>query len=102
MITILAVLSILSIVLAVCLDHDQQQVILQPHDFAANDLPAYPDNRVYHAIEINDAYYGRRNVSYFVSQVGLAVIDGDVVYGTEKELLANRYDPQNPDRLYPE
>lgn len=101
MIAILAVLSILSIVFAVCLGQDQQQVILQYHDFAANDLPVYPDNRVYHAIEIEDAYYGRRNVSYFVSQAGLAVIDGDVVYGIEKELLANRYDPKNLDRVYP-
>jgi hypothetical protein len=41
-------------------------------------------------ITINDDFYGLRNVSYFVVSDGLAIIDGDVVYGREKDLLAHQ------------
>ena len=39
-------------------------------------------------ITIRDNLYGTRNVSYFTTIHGLAVIDGDVVYGTVEDLLS--------------
>jgi hypothetical protein len=53
--------------------------------------PNYPTNKTFHAIKIFDELYGLRNVSYWVASSGLAIIDGDVVYGTEEELLANEF-----------
>lgn len=66
----------------------QGDVTIQPPWFE-------PEGRAYHWIEIEDQYYGHRNVSYFVSSTGNAIIDGDVVYGTEEQLLANKYDPDS-------
>lgn len=43
----------------------------------------------YATLEIYDEYYGLRNVSYTVTSNGLAVIDGDVIYGTFDDLLAH-------------
>jgi hypothetical protein len=40
-------------------------------------------------LEIEDDFYGLRNVSYTVTSTGLAVIDGDVIYGSIEELLAH-------------
>ncbi|KAK4120247.1 hypothetical protein N657DRAFT_636707 [Parathielavia appendiculata] len=44
-------------------------------------------------VEVCDKVYGHRNVSYLLTPNGLAVIDGDVIYGTEQELLAKQ--PKN-------
>lgn len=47
-------------------------------------------------LEIYDNYYGLRNVSYTTTSNGLAVIDGDVIYGTLEDLLAHEsclFDP---------
>ncbi|KAI9889449.1 MAG: hypothetical protein M1814_005312 [Vezdaea aestivalis] len=41
-------------------------------------------------IQMEDNQYGLRNLSYFVTSTGDAIIDGDVVYGTEAELLSRR------------
>lgn len=41
------------------------------------------------SLPISDVTYGVRNVSYYVTSTGHAVIDGDVLYGTEEELLQN-------------
>lgn len=55
---------------------------------ACNHSPLYPikNNTV---LAINDNTYGVRNVSYWVTDDGLAVIDGDVIYGTVQDLLAH-------------
>jgi hypothetical protein len=40
-------------------------------------------------ILIKDSVYGTRNVSYWATDSGLAIIDGDVVYGTLENLLSH-------------
>jgi hypothetical protein len=53
----------------------------------AQNSPIYPSNKTLTTVTISDDFYGTRNVSYFVSSNGLAIIDGDVVYGTVQDLL---------------
>ena len=53
----------------------------------AQSSPIYPANKTLTTVTINDNFYGTRNVSYFVTSNGLAIIDGDVVYGTVQDLL---------------
>jgi hypothetical protein len=53
--------------------------------------PIYPTNKTFRAITIFDELYGLRNVSYWITSSGLAIVDGDVVYGTEEELLSNEF-----------
>lgn len=48
------------------------------------------DGRVYHSLEIRDPGFGHRNVSYFVTDTGLAILDGDIIYGPVEKLLAHR------------
>ncbi|KAH8683000.1 hypothetical protein BGZ60DRAFT_524342 [Tricladium varicosporioides] len=50
-------------------------------------------------LEIVDSTYGHRNISYWLSPDGNAVVDGDVIYGTEKELLLNRVKQNDPQTL---
>jgi hypothetical protein len=53
----------------------------------AQNSPIYPVNKTLTIVTINDDFYGTRNVSYFVTSNGLAIIDGDVVYGTVQDLI---------------
>jgi hypothetical protein len=53
--------------------------------------PIYPTNKTFEVMTIFDEIYGLRNVSYWITSTGLAVIDGDVVYGTEEELLSKEF-----------
>jgi hypothetical protein len=53
----------------------------------AQNSPIYPVNKTLTTVTISDDNYGTRNVSYFVTSNGLAIIDGDVVYGTVQDLL---------------
>ena len=52
-----------------------------------NDSPIYPVNKTLSTVTIHDDFYGTRNVSYWVTSNNLAIIDGDVVYGTLQDLL---------------
>jgi hypothetical protein len=52
-----------------------------------NYSPIYPVNKTLTTVTISDDLYGTRNVTYFVTSNGLAVIDGDVVYGTIGDLI---------------
>jgi hypothetical protein len=47
-----------------------------------------PTNKALTALTIQDDVYGIRKVSYFTTSSGLAIIDGDIVYGTEQNLLS--------------
>ena len=51
--------------------------------------PIYPVHKTLIEVTINDDLYGTRDVSYFVTSNGLAVIDGDVVYGSIQDLTAH-------------
>ena len=42
-------------------------------------------------LRISDGFYGTRDVSYFVTSTGNAIIDGDVLYGTEEQLLQHTH-----------
>lgn len=44
-----------------------------------------------------DSFYGVRNVTYTETDSGLAIIDGDVVYGTVDELRAHEYSASQAD-----
>jgi hypothetical protein len=60
--------------------------------YAPNEVsPIYPSNKTYEVMTTFDELYGLRNVSYWIASSGLAIIDGDVVYGTEAELLSNEF-----------
>lgn len=48
----------------------------------------------YTLLTILDDRYGLRSVSYF-NDDGLAVIDGDVIYGPIQDLMANKFDPND-------
>ncbi|KAF2500809.1 zincin [Lophium mytilinum] len=52
--------------------------------------PLCPTNKNATILTINDEFYGLRNVTYFDGHNGLAVIDGDVIYGPVASLLANQ------------
>lgn len=62
---------------------------------ACNNSPLYP-NKNSTVLAINDDTYGTRNVSYWVTDNGLAVIDGDVIYGTVEDLLAHNLTANPP------
>lgn len=53
-------------------------------------------NKNYTFLTINDPLYGVRNVSYWEAFDGLAIIDGDVLYGTVEELLSHNVTGQEP------
>jgi Astacin (Peptidase family M12A) len=44
------------------------------------------------SLRIRDNFYGERDVAYWVNPDGYAIIDGDVIYGTEDDLLKHRAD----------
>jgi hypothetical protein len=52
--------------------------------------PIYSRNNTATAISIRDNLYGERNAGYFVTSIGLAVIGGDVVYGSLSDLLTHQ------------
>ncbi|KDR69172.1 hypothetical protein GALMADRAFT_923492 [Galerina marginata CBS 339.88] len=60
--------------------------------------PIYP-NKTTAVLEISDNFYGVRNVSYWVTDDGLAVIDGDVIYGTLEDLVAHNHTGQPPTNM---
>lgn len=57
----------------------------------ADDKPSdkSPNRQDWYKLEIRDPRFGHRNVSYFVTDTGLAVVDGDVIYGPVEDLLAH-------------
>ncbi|KAF2258709.1 zincin [Lojkania enalia] len=67
------------------LDIDERALTLDI-DFSA----LLPINKNFTQLTISDAFYGTREVSYFLTSTGKAVIDGDVLYGNEDELLSHR------------
>jgi Astacin (Peptidase family M12A) len=56
---------------------------------ASSTLYTYAEEQKSTSVTISDAQYGVRNVDYYIINGGLAVIDGDVIYGTEAQLLSN-------------
>ena len=56
--------------------------------------------RVYHGLEIRDPNFGHRNVSYSVTDTGLAILDGDIIYGPVEKLLAHRANDSVDDLSY--
>lgn len=50
-------------------------------------LAMYPTDKVFKVLTIND-HHGPRNISYFVTDKGHAVTEGDIVYGTEEQILS--------------
>jgi hypothetical protein len=63
----------------------QDALFLDPQPLAHQSLY----HRRFATLEIQDEFYGHRNVSYFVTSAGLALIDGDVVYGPVEDLLTH-------------
>jgi hypothetical protein len=57
-----------------------------PNDRALGTLP--PSAKDVRAVTIYDSTWGLRNVSYYTTPDGLAIIEGDIIYGTEADLLA--------------
>lgn len=55
--------------------------------------PLYPTDKNITVVAIWDELYGERDVAYFTTSRGLAIIDGDVVYGSEARLLERRLRP---------
>ncbi|KAL5331439.1 hypothetical protein ACEPPN_000969 [Leptodophora sp. 'Broadleaf-Isolate-01'] len=51
---------------------------------------AYSGNNNLSVIEIDHLLYGHRDVSYFLTRDSIAIIDGDIIFGTEGELLAHQ------------
>lgn len=58
------------------------------HSIDASEGSLIPQHRNFSRITIQDVFYGVREVGYFVTRTGHAIIDGDVVYGTEDDLLS--------------
>jgi hypothetical protein len=54
-------------------------------DHALGAIP--PSAKDVRAVTIFDSTYGLRNLSYYTTPDGLAIIDGDIIYGTESDLL---------------
>ena len=63
---------------------------LSPRQNDNTSSPLCPIHKNSTVITIHDDLYGLRNVSYFVVGDEWAIIDGDVVYGREKDLLAHQ------------
>ncbi|KAI9805302.1 MAG: hypothetical protein M1833_005755 [Piccolia ochrophora] len=61
---------------------------------AQNEIGYLDSNENVTTIRIDDDY-GVHNVSYFVDD-GLAIVEDDVIYGTEAQLLAKRVQPEIP------
>jgi hypothetical protein len=53
--------------------------------------PLYPLDKNVSVATILDNSFGERSVGYFTTDEGLAVIDGDVIYGTEAQLLSSEF-----------
>ncbi|KAJ5880164.1 zincin [Penicillium subrubescens] len=53
--------------------------------------PLYPLDKNVSVATIFDNSFGERNVSYFTTVERLAIIDGDVIYGTEAQLLSSEF-----------
>ncbi|KAF8908188.1 hypothetical protein CPB84DRAFT_1843643 [Gymnopilus junonius] len=51
--------------------------------------PLFPVGRHTTRLSLQDRFYGSREVSYWVTDNGLAVIDGDVIYGPVETLLGH-------------
>lgn len=47
------------------------------------------NSRPLRTIQLNDRYFGSRKAAYYTTSDGLAVIDGDIIYGHVDDLLAN-------------
>jgi len=65
-------------------------VIATPRPSSSSD-PLYPLDKNITVATIWDDFSGERNVSYFTTAEGLAIIDGDVIYGTEAQLLNSNF-----------
>lgn len=62
-------------------------------DFSSNTgsgLSSLRPSQHWRMTHIIDPFVGRRNVSYFTTSAGLAIIDGDVIYGTLSDLSESR------------
>jgi hypothetical protein len=53
--------------------------------------PLYPLYKNVSVATIIDNSFGERTVGYFTTVEGLAIIDGDVIYGTEAQLLSSEF-----------
>ena len=61
-----------------------------------NESPIFPRGKNMKSVRIRDDVHGERDVAYWVTPDGYAIIDGDVIFGTEEELLSRIVNGHEP------
>ena len=80
--------SLLFLVLS-CLLLDGVACNTPPEKLNSTRSPLYPNDRHTARLSLQDHFYGTREVSYWVTDNGLAIIDGDVIYGPIDTLFSH-------------
>ncbi|KAG8530600.1 uncharacterized protein KY384_004638 [Bacidia gigantensis] len=62
-----------------------------------NHVSAFFAPRNLTTIKIKDSLFGIRNVDYWITSQGQAIIDGSIVYGSEQELLSKQVSASSKD-----